>query len=655
MAQPRKSREEASQESQRQAVIFLILFLLAALPYVNTLFNDFVYDDSFQVIGNPYAHSFRYLRPIFTTTVWSFQGAQGVSNYYRPMMTLGYLLTHQIAGLVPFSFHLANIVLNGIVVWLVFCILTRMSGERVALVAAGLFALHPIHTESVAWIAAVTDLELAVFYLTAFLLYLRLPEATHKFWTRATMCVSFGLALLSKEQAMTLPVLAMVFEHFYRGDHSTTTQNEKFSRYAPLWAVVALYLAARAAVIGGFASVITRPKLSWFEIVLSATSLVGEYFRKLLWPARLSAFYVFHPSRSLADPGVLVGLASLALCAILFVVLWRRAHTASFALFWIFLPLGPVLNARWMPASVFAERYLYLSSIGFCWLIAWSAVKLWTGEVTSIPRPLARAVPAAIALVTLLYGVRTVSRNRDWRSDDNLFRQAVAAQGETSMIRSNLGAGEFNRGDMAGAEHDWLLALSLGPSNVFALDNMALLRREQHRFLEALDYSRRALRVRPMYTIAHVNLAQTLAAMGRPAEADWEFRVATTLSPLSTQAHNEYGKFLLVGARVPEARAEYERSAAADFSSDAYDQLGDIYRDAQDFPLAERTYRRALAANPFDSRAHFGLGTLLETTGRSIEALREFQSGLAVDPSDAVAKAAVARLQSGSAAQTNSR
>ena len=654
MARPRKLSGSDEQESQRQAVIFLILFLLAFLPCVNTLLNDFVYDDSFQVIGNPYAHSFRYLRPIFTTTVWSFQGAQGVSNYYRPMMTLGYLLTYQIAGLVPFSFHLANIVLNGIVVWLVFRILCRMSGERVGLVAAGLFALHPIHTESVAWIAAVTDLELAVFYLAAFLLYLRLPKAKDKFWTRAAMCVSFALALLSKEQAMTLPVLAMVFEHFYRGDHSTTTQKEKLSRYAPLWIVAALYLAARATVIGGFASVITRPKLSWYEVVLSAISLAGAYLGKLVWPVHLSAFYVFHPSHSLADHDVLLGLMGLTLCTVLFLSLWRRAHTASFALFWIFLPLGPTLNVRWMPASVFAERYLYLSSIGFCWLVAWGAVKLWSREGVSIPRSLARAVPAVIGVVALFYAVRTVSRNTDWRSDDRLFRQAVAVQGETSLIRSNLGSGEFNRGDEAGAEHDWLLALSLGPSNVFALDNLALLRREQHRYLEALDYSRRALRLRPMYTIAHVNLAQTLAAMGRSTEADWEFRVAAALSPLSTRAHNEYGKFLLGEARVTEARAEYERSAEADFSSDAYDQLGDIYRDAQDFPRAEKTYRHALAANPFDSQAHFGLGILLESTGRSIEALREFQSGLAMDPSDAVAKAAVARLQGG-AAQTNSR
>lgn len=165
MPQAETPGSQARGKTNRDVVTFLILFVLAVLPYSNIFFNQFVYDDGFQVVGNPYAHSFKYLRQIFTTSVWSFQGAQGVSNYYRPMMTLGYLLTYQIAGLVPFSFHLVNILLNAIAVWLVFAILRRFSGERVALVAAGLFALHPIHTEPVAWIAAVTDLQLAVFYL----------------------------------------------------------------------------------------------------------------------------------------------------------------------------------------------------------------------------------------------------------------------------------------------------------------------------------------------------------------------------------------------------------------------------------------------------------------------------------------------------------
>src|SRR5579863_10366823 len=560
---------QAPPKTNRDVITFLILFLLAFLPYANILFNAFVYDDGFQVVGNPYAHSFRYLRQIFTTTVWSFQGAQGVSNYYRPIMTLGYLLTYQIAGLVPFSFHLANIVLDGIVVWLVFLILRRFSGERVALIAAGLFALHPIHTEPVAWIAAVTDLELAVFYLTTFLLFLKLPERTNKTRVRAAMCGCFVLALLSKEQAMTLPVLALLYEHFYRDDRASTTLREKFSRYGPLWIIAAVYLTVRLIAMRGFARVVMRSNLSWYQTGLSAAALLGKYLSKLVWPARLSPYYIFEASTRATDSKVLLGLGGVALCALLFAALWKRAHLISLALVWIFLPLGPVLNARWMPSSVFGDRYLYLPSLGFCWLVAWGAVQIWSGTPAGIPRTLARTVPALLGILALAYGVRTISRNRDWRNDETLYEKIIDTEGDASLIRGNLGSVAYDRGNSEQAERDWLDALATGPTNVHALDSMALLRRGQNRYPESLDYSAKALKIRPVDTFGHVNLGVTLAAMGRAAEAEEQFRTATALSPLSTSAHNTYGKFLLLQNRVDDARTEFERSADADFSADA--------------------------------------------------------------------------------------
>jgi protein O-mannosyl-transferase len=655
MARAEKPSLKAQLEANRDVTTFLILFLLAFLPYSNIFFNWFVYDDSFLVVSNPYAHSFRYLRQILTTSAWSFSGAQGISNYYRPIMTLEFLLSYQVAGAVPFSFHTMSILLNGIAVCLVFLILRRLSDERVALVAAGLFALHPIHTEPVAWIASVGDLDLAVFYLATFLFYLKLPESEARAWPRAMMCVSFALALLSKETAMTLPVLAMLFEHFYRGDRSTTTLREKFSRYSALWIVAALYFTARAAIIGGIAAVVIRPNLSWHDTALSAIALMGSYLGKLVWPARLSAFYAFHPSQHLTDTNVLLGLAGLALSAILFAALWKRSHMLSFAFAWVFLPLGPVMNARWMPAGVYGERYLFLPSVGFCWLLAWSAVELWKGSVPAVPRLAARAVPALLCIVALAYAVRTVSRNREWGDEAKLYRGAADTQDDSSVIRTNLGSIAINRGNLELAEREWLQALAIDPTNAYALDDMALLRQRQQRYLESVDYSRRALRNLPAYTTAHVNLAETLAAMKRSAEAGWEFRVATTLTPLSTRAHNSYGKFLLSQGRSEEARAEYERSAAADFNAEASDQLGDIYLSWRDFPRAEKAFRRSLAENQFDTRAHFGLGRVLEFTGHPAEALREYESGLVMDPSDAEAKAARIRLVGSASPKADAR
>ncbi len=147
----------------------MILCLVGFAVYANTLWNGFVYDDHSQVLRNPYLRSFRYLPEIFTSNVWSFIGAQGESNYFRPIMTLGYFFCYQIYGELAYGFHLFSILVHLGVLLALFCVTLRLFGRRdMALGACFLFALHPVHTESVAWIAAVTELELALFYLLTF-------------------------------------------------------------------------------------------------------------------------------------------------------------------------------------------------------------------------------------------------------------------------------------------------------------------------------------------------------------------------------------------------------------------------------------------------------------------------------------------------------
>ena len=127
------------------------LLFLALLIYCNTLLNGFVYDDHAQVEQSPYVHSFRYVDKIFTTTVWSFQGLEGKTNYYRPLMTFGYLICNKVFQSFPFGFDLVNVLLNCVVVWLVFLTCSMLFlDDIVALAAAAIFALHPIHTEVVA-------------------------------------------------------------------------------------------------------------------------------------------------------------------------------------------------------------------------------------------------------------------------------------------------------------------------------------------------------------------------------------------------------------------------------------------------------------------------------------------------------------------------
>jgi tetratricopeptide (TPR) repeat protein len=545
---------------------------------------------------------------------------------------------------------------------LLFAVTQRLFGDRLlALVAAGLFALHPIHTESVAWIAALPDLQLSVFFLLTFLFYLRLAplelpgaagaDSARVGTTFAAMLASYILALLSKEQALVLPVVAAIYEHFYRPDRVVTSLHMKLRRYAGLWIVAAAYIAFRVFVLGGFAPSVARPTLSWYRVALTAITLIGTYLWKLIWPLHLSAFYVFHESQHLSDAGVLLGLVALLACLNLFVWLWSRARPITFAFIWMGATLAPVLNARWLPAAVFAERYLYLPSVGFCWLAGWMAVVVWRAAPTEfvargrtrIPL-LRRAVPAALAVVALLYGVRTIRRNRVWRTEEVLFRQTLAEQPDAQLIRTNLGVIYWDSGNDAAAEREWMA--SLGPHAPYAptLNNLGLLRARQKRYTEAISFFEQAMAVRPSYMDPYKNRASVYAEMGRFDDADRGFRQAVTLAPLSGEAHNAYGHFLLDRARTDEALTQFRLSDENDPNAEAEENLGDLLVAKGDAQHARAAFEAALAFNSIDSHARFALAALDEQEKRYADAMREYRTGLETDPMNEKALAAVRRL-----------
>lgn len=629
------------------AALLALLLALAVLPYLGTLANSFVYDDYPQLVENPYVRSFHYLPAIFGTTVWSFQGAQGTTNYYRPLMTLSYLICYKLFGALPFGFHLANIALHAAVVCLLFVVTRRLFADSlVAFLAAGLFALHPVHTEVVAWIAAIPDIELTLFYLLAFWFFLRAGETTGRRARamRLAAAGSFLLALLSKEPALTLTLLAALYEHFYREDRDKTSLREKFSRYRALWALGATYLLFRALFLGGLAPVLQRPALNWSEAGLSALALVGQYLGKLLWPMRLCAFHIFHKSSIALDPRVLAGLAALLACAVVFIMLLRPARMASFALLWLLLTLAPVLNARWMANNVFAERYLYLPSVGFCWLVAWGAARLWRSSSPRVARWRLR-LALALGLIAALYTARTVTRNRDWHDELSFCTQTVACAPEAYLIRTNLGKVYWDRGDLQGAEREWLASYRLSPTTVVALNNLGVLYTRLQRYPEAVTYLRKAITLKPTFADAHLNLATAYGELGRPEQTEAEYRTAVGLAPLYSEGHKRLGKFLYDAGRLVEAEQELRRAVEVQPTAEGYNRLGDIYLRWGYASRAEQAFARAASLDRFNSYAHFRLGAIYAASGRAADAAREYEVGLLTDPSNAEAQAALQQLR----------
>ena len=646
----------ARRPSQRLEVLLAgALILLTLICYGNMVTNSFVYDDQQQILQNPYIKSWKFLPEIFSSTVWSFVGEVGATNYYRPLMTLSFLVLWTIFGPIPFGFHLFSLVLHACVVLMVYYAGRRLFQDwRVGWLAAVLFAVHPVHTEAVDWIAAFPDLEMALFFLVAFYVY---SGWTALGWKRLALLIAlFGLALLSKEPALMLLPVIFAFEYSVRAgdaigkpyENSGEQLGKKLRRFWPLVAGAALYLFLRIALFGKLAPVLQHPQISWSQAIYSGFALVSTYLKLLLWPWPLSAFHVFHVTSSPFQFEVVFGVLIVIgfLCGS--VLLRKKAPAAAFCFFWTAITLLPVLNPRWMAANVLTERYLYLPSVGFCWLVAWCVVQVVRYSRTSknaAAKITASLLLAGTAILCIAGAAKTIARNRDWSDDRSLYTRTLVTDPHAYPILLNLALTYQQARDPAKAESTYKLALDERPDGVNVLNNLGVLYTEQQRFAEATQMLTKAIAVKPLWSEPHYNYGRLLEKQGDQQGALKELRLATQLAPLNAAAHLYYADALLASGNLDAAASEYNRSMSLGPSLEAEQGLSETYIRTGNHTAAEAMLRRMITESPYDGSSHLSMARLLEQEGRLGEAGTEYGKVLETDPHNSEALSAMDRLR----------
>lgn len=631
---------------QRRNFLLGSLLFLCLLVYANCAFNGFVYDDHSQIQFNPYVHSFKHVGELFRNSIAVQHGKQAWANSYRPLVNLNFLTCFELFGYSPYGYHLVNIFLHLIVVSLIFVLTSKLlSNDWLGLFAAAMFALHPIHTEPVAWIDGISDPLFSVFYLLAFWFYLRIGQEPMQtgIQLRIGMIFSFFLALLSKETAMNFPVLVTLYEHLYSPDCAQTNWWRKLSRYGWIWVTHGLYLVVRVNVLGTFSPPPMHPAMSRREIFFSALALIGQYGKALVWPLPLVAFAPFRASASFRDAYVLGGGLVCCASAIAFVCLWKRARIYSFAFLWMFLNIAPALNARWMAANVYAERYLYMPSLGFCWLVAGSLLWLWhKAESRAV---FARgALAGGSVLLAFLACHEIVVRNRDWKDDQSLILSILKARPDAANARSDYGAMLWFNGSREEAEKQWLVALQYKPDTVEVLSNLGMARLEENRYPEAIAYLQHAIQLQSRFATPHIHLGRVYLAEGKPADAEAEFLRAVDIYPADVQARKSLGQFYFDSGRLKEAEQQFRASIEVAPDSHAWRALGEIYGRENLSDQEQEAWLQALTIEPFDPEAHLSLGRIYLSKGRYPEAQKEFDACLLMEPSNKEALAGMGKL-----------
>lgn len=556
------------------------------LVYVRTLRFDFVLDDIPLILKNPdVVAPWRAVPHFFIEGFFDRLSPGTPANVYRPLFSVWLLVNQRFWGFNPAAWHFAAILLLILVSLGVSGMARRLfQSRRLAVFAGLLFALHPIHVESTAWVIGANESLMAVLFVSGFAAYLRfLRGGRHRRVWLALSLMAFAMALLTKEEAIVLPALVAGFVWVYgrRGEGFTGFQFRSRGREALLgsalyWALAAGYLVVRFQVLHGLSHTATVVPLGYMFRI--APLVLWRDLQLLLWPSGLTIFYESPYVTSITLSNFLLPLA-LVLALTTAVVVWgRRSRAVAFAAIWLIVPVLPFLDLRILPDGEFIhDRYLYLSSIGFALLLAAGARAMEKFRWPSI-KP-GRIELALAILLGSSYGGVSFHDSQFWASEAAIDQRAmtVAPESNFALVQGAYQRALSGQCEAAGERYQKVLARS--PRYWRAYSNLGVCHYKSGAYQTALN-----------------DLAQ--AAEIAPGEPDVYFYIGLS---------------------------QY--------------QLGNL-------AVAENALHRAVELRPDGPGYHLALGSVLKAEGDADAALSEFHLELAYHPGEARAQAEITQEKS---------
>ena len=581
----------ATSYSRQDVLVFLALGLLVIVPYLPAmLWGGFVWDDNIFIKIDPV----REVSGLWQ--IWFSPSAIEREGHYWPLVYTTFWLEHKLWGFAPAGYHIVNVLLHLANTLLLWHLLRRLVVPGAWLVAA-IFAVHPLHVESVAWVVERKDVLSGLFYLAAALVWMRFMEQPRP---RRYVCslVLYAAGLLSKSIVATLPAALLIW-HWWQQGRVTLTD---LLRLVPFFVVGLAITVGDLSFYRSLTGTFDTIDYSLTERMLIAARALWFYVGKLLWPSGLAVIYPRWDIR-VADP--LAWGYPIATVALV-VALWHfrrqlgRGPLAG-ALFFA-VTLSPVLgfvDHGYMKYAFVADRFQYLAGIGVMAFVIGVAAY----SIHHLPDLWQKGALGVAAVVLVVLGMLTWRQASIYRDDETFYRHIIA----------------------------------LNPQAWNAHRHLSHVLYKQGRYEEALVVARVAVEQDPDYFQVHVNLGTILGELGRFEEAETHLRRASALNPQARDVHLNLGAVLYEQGRYEEA-LEISRVAVEQDSDsfEAHVNLGTILGELGRFEEAETHLRRASALNPQNvdlfQKLAAKLAEVLMPQGRYAEAIDVLAQAVVLDP-----------------------
>lgn len=589
--------------------LWAILLILAAvsLSYFNAVSNGFALDDVPLVQKNPLVMDWRNTPAVFASEYWASTGGDS-GGLYRPLTIFSYLVEHSIAGLDPTLYHLDNIGLHFLCCLLVFIIARRVTGnEPGSLIAALLFAVHPAHVEAVANISGRSELLASLFTLLGLHTFMNPPKRVPWYIISPFLLM---LGLLSKETAVVLPVLILVYLLAFERDGRGKDIRRITASLAPYVVITAAFILLRFYILGADAypkdtgQVLVNTKGYWRMLVMFKVFL--KYMQLSFFPVDLHAHYMLRPPNSiLSVTGVLfLGIVGSFAAASPWLIKNKPIH---FFAVWFVITLLPVSNI--IPVGILmSERALYLPLVSFCVLSG--LLFSWAGGALQPVTYKSKTVVSIVIAVLLIFGVLTHNRNKVWHDPDTI---------DVDLIESY--AYVIDQFPESGLYH-FFTAASL---------------HSLKRYDESAAYLKKAAELEPGVIGHYIQLAEVYCTMERHDLALPVVEKALSLptDDLHSEVYAMFAEVYYMNGMTVDAERCINKALSMDDIGNNFVAAAKIavnIGNMKRFEEAESYMRRAIELNPYVGDYHLHYAHILANTGRGQEALEELNKATKLDP-----------------------